>query len=95
MDEFLGRRPPLGARSQLPEEVGQLAGVELDDPTDLGPFAFVAAVVRELVVTIRHAKRPIAAVAPVVGGDERRDPREIALEREAEQVAHHNLRYSR
>ena len=82
------RAVALGDRLQLLEQVSQLGDVELVDLLDLLLLGRVAAVVREVVVAVRDADGPVAAVAAVVGEDERGDPREVALERQHEQVAH-------
>ena len=62
--------------------------MEVVDLPDLLLLGRVAAVVRQVVVAVGDADGPVAAVAAVVGEDERGDPRQVALERQREQVAH-------
>ncbi len=79
---------PSGIAFSFCKHVRQLGDVEPVDLLDLLLLGWIAAVVREVVMAVGNADGSVAAVAAVVGEDERDDAGEVALKRQHEQVAH-------
>src|SRR5579883_3422890 len=78
----------LAGRRELPQQVGDLLDVETVDGLDLLVLGLVAAVVREVVMSIRDVEERVAAVAGLVGKHEGRDPGEVSLVGQRQEIEH-------
>ena len=75
-------------RAQTVDEVGELCDVETVDAPDLVEVVLATLVVRDAVVPVGHADARIAAIASGSRVHQRRDTRDVSLEREHHQFAH-------
>ena len=82
------RRVALADRLEPLEQVGELLDVEAVDLLELLVLFRVAAVVREVVVSLGNADEGVALGAPLVGVHEGADPGDVALEGEDHEVEH-------
>ena len=71
----------LGHALQSLQQIGQLRDVELIDLAHLADLLRIAPVMGNLVVTFIHAEVGVAAIARLIGKDERRDARGVGLKR--------------